>query len=77
MSQRGIKFNRNISQTDFITTMEKQFLDYPNGDKDDIIDTVSQMEEVFAKRFGETKQKQQEVAPPRSAITGREIQPRA
>lgn len=47
MSQKWIKWNRNISDTSFISKMESQFLEFPNGDHDDIIDTLSQAIEVF------------------------------
>jgi len=51
MSQKGIKFNRNISQPDFISRMESQLLQFPNGDHDDHPDCLSQMIEVFRKRW--------------------------
>lgn len=50
MSQKGVKFNRNISQPDFIPKMEAQLLQFPNGDHDDHPDCLSQMVEVFRKR---------------------------
>lgn len=50
MSQKGVKFNRNISDPTFIPKLERQFLEYPNGNHDDIIDTVSQGVEVFRKQ---------------------------
>jgi hypothetical protein len=50
MSQKGIKFNRNISQPDFISRMESQLLQFPNGDHDDHPDCLSQMIEMFRKR---------------------------
>lgn len=50
MSQKWIKFNRNIPNTGFIAKMERQFLEFPNWDHDDVIDTVSQWIEVFRKR---------------------------
>ena len=31
----------------FINKIETQFLEYPNGDHDDVIDTLSQMVDVF------------------------------
>lgn len=43
MSQKWIKTNRNISQPNFIFSMENQFLEYPNAEKDDITDTIEQM----------------------------------
>lgn len=30
MSQKGVKFNRNISDPTFIPKLERQFLEYPN-----------------------------------------------
>lgn len=50
MSQKWIKFNRNIPSAWFIAKMERQFLEFPNWDHDDIPDTVSQAIEVFKKR---------------------------
>lgn len=47
MSQQGIKFSRNMTDQNFISKLETQFLEYPNGDHDDCIDTCSQMLEVF------------------------------
>jgi phage terminase large subunit-like protein len=49
MSQQGIKFNRNMPDKNFIAKMERQFLEFPNADHDDIIDVVSQAVEVFRK----------------------------
>jgi len=50
MSQQGIKFNRNIVDSNFIPRTERQFLEFPNGDHDDIIDCISQAIEVFRKK---------------------------
>jgi len=47
MSQKGIKFNRNMSDPKFIPEMEKQFLEFSGWDKDDICDTVAQMAFMF------------------------------
>lgn len=66
MSQQGIKFNRNISDGTFVPKIEKQFLEYPNGDHDDIIDTISQAIEVFRKK---TEVKLQEIPTQYSSIT--------
>jgi phage terminase large subunit-like protein len=41
MSQQGIKFNRSIDKN-LINKMETQFLEFPNGDHDDIIDMIAQ-----------------------------------
>ena len=51
MSQKGIKFNRNISQPDFISKLESQLLQSPNWDHDDHPDCLSQMIEVFRKKI--------------------------
>lgn len=50
MSQKGIKFNRNIADVQFIAKLERQLLEFPNSDHDDISDTLSQCVEVFRKR---------------------------
>lgn len=50
MSQKALKIHRNISDNTFIPRLESQFLQYPNGKHDDIIDTVSQAFEVFHKK---------------------------
>jgi len=57
MSQQGLRFNRNMSDKSFINKLETQFLEYPNGDHDDVIDCVSQAIEVFRKKWilGEKK----------------------
>jgi predicted phage terminase large subunit-like protein len=47
MSQKGIKFNRNMPK---LNKIERQFLEFPQGNHDDIIDTVSQAVEVFRKK---------------------------
>lgn len=47
MSQKWIKFNRNMSDVQFVTKMERQLLEFPNWDHDDIADTLSQCVEVF------------------------------
>lgn len=47
MSFKWILSNRNMVYSTFIPKMERQFLEFPNGDHDDVIDTVSQMVEVF------------------------------
>lgn len=66
MSQKGIKFNRNIVQPDFISRMESQLLQFPNGDHDDHPDCLSQMIEVFRKK---TEVKPQERPTQYSSIT--------
>jgi predicted phage terminase large subunit-like protein len=48
MSQLGMKFNRNI-WWDFLNKLEKQLLDFPNGDHEDHPDCVSQWIIVFRK----------------------------
>ncbi len=60
MSQKWIKFNRNISDPLFIPKMERQFLEFPNWDHDDIIDTVAQAKDVFTKRWEVEKKPVQE-----------------
>jgi len=50
MSQRGVKFSKNISQPDFVPKLERQLLEFPNGDHDDHPDCLSQMIEVFRKK---------------------------
>ena len=47
MSQWWLLFNRNMTDRNFVTKAENQFLEYPVWDHDDIIDTISQMFEVF------------------------------
>jgi predicted phage terminase large subunit-like protein len=47
MSQKGIKFNRNMPK---LNKIERQFLEFPQGNHDDIIDTVSQAVEVLRKK---------------------------
>ena len=60
MSQKGIKFNRNMSDPAFVPKMERQFLEFPNGDHEDIIDTVSQGIEMFRRAHPPKQQKQEE-----------------
>lgn len=50
MSQRGVRFSKNISQPDFIFKLERQLLEFPNWDHDDHPDCLSQMIEVFRKK---------------------------
>ena len=71
MSQKGIKFNRNIVQPDFISRMESQLLQFPNGDHDDHPDCLSQMIEVFRKK---TEVKPIERPTQYSSITGLPLQ---
>ena len=47
MSQQWIKWNKSMPDKTFINKIETQFLEYPNGDHDDVIDTLSQMVDVF------------------------------
>lgn len=49
MSMQWVKFSRNLDK-DFLSKLERQFLEFPNADHDDIIDTVSQAVEVFKKK---------------------------
>jgi phage terminase large subunit-like protein len=42
MSQKALKINRNIMDKTFVPKLESQFLDFPNGKHDDIIDDISQ-----------------------------------
>jgi predicted phage terminase large subunit-like protein len=51
MSQKAVKFNKNISDQNFIFKTEKQFLEFPNWDHDDIIDTITQAEEQLKNRW--------------------------
>lgn len=62
MSQKWIKFNRNMSDPSFVSRMERQFLEFPNGDHEDIIDTISQGIEMF-RRAHPVKQQKQETTP--------------
>jgi len=57
MSQKGIKFSKNIADPAFVPKMERQFLEFPNWDHDDIIDDLAQWVEVFRdnKRIGEKR----------------------
>ena len=57
MSQQWIKTNRNIVDPLFISKMEWQFLSFPNGDHDDIIDTLAQMVDVFRDKRKKTNEK--------------------
>jgi hypothetical protein len=50
MSQQWIRFNRNITDQSFIHKAENQFLEFPNWNHDDVIDTISQAIEVFRKK---------------------------
>lgn len=53
----------------FINRMESQFLEYPNGDHDDIIDCISQGVEMFKKtKLGMEEEKPKE---PRTYIDPR------
>lgn len=69
MSQKGIKFNRNIS--DFVATLEKQLLDFPNGNHDDHPDCLAQGIEVFRRKPEVKEQKERIVI---SSITRKQIQ---
>lgn len=50
MSQQGIKFNRNMRDTQLIAKLERQALEYPSGDHDDVIDCLAQAIYVFKER---------------------------
>lgn len=50
MSQKAIKFNRNIPQPNFISKLERQLLEFPNWDHDDHPDCLSQWINVFRNR---------------------------
>lgn len=50
MSQQWIKSNRNMRDSAFVNKMERQFLEFPNWDHDDVIDCIAQMIEVFRKK---------------------------
>lgn len=72
MSQQWWKFNRNISQPNFITKLERQLLEFPNGDNDDHIDCLAQAEAVFK----QTQEKQISIPKARTIIdprTGKKI----
>lgn len=53
MSQKGLKFNRNVSDRNRLFKAERQFLEFPFSDRDDIIDTISQGAEVFKYMYEE------------------------
>jgi hypothetical protein len=42
MSQKGVKFRSDMEDRVFMIKLEKQFLEFPNGKHDDLIDTVEQ-----------------------------------
>jgi len=54
MSMQWLKFNRNISDTAFLSKTETQFLEFPNADHDDIIDCIAQAVEMFKFRAKST-----------------------
>jgi len=54
MSMKWFKFSRNLDKN-FLFKSEQQLLEYPNGDHDDIIDTMWQSVEVFRKREEKAK----------------------
>lgn len=72
MSQKWIKFNRNISDTKFLPKIERQFVEFPVWDHDDLIDCLAQAIEVFRKRIEKQIPVSREVI---SAITNRPIEP--
>ena len=51
-----------MSDPSFVSRMERQFLEFPNGDHEDIIDTISQGIEMF-RRAHPVKQQKQETTP--------------
>lgn len=51
---KWLKFSRNLDKN-FLFKTEQQLLEYPNGDHDDIIDTMWQSVEVFRKREEKAK----------------------
>ena len=55
-SQQGIKSNRNMVDNGFIIKLETQALEFPNSDHDDVLDTLSQMIEVFRSKGNADKQ---------------------
>lgn len=59
MSMKWLKFSRNLDKN-FLFKTEQQLLEFPNGDHDDIIDTLWQAIETFRKRT--EKEKPQERA---------------
>jgi predicted phage terminase large subunit-like protein len=69
MSQQGIKFNRSIDKN-LINKMETQFLEFPNGDHDDIIDMIAQWAAVFRKWV---QPKPKEEKPKINPLTGQYI----
>ena len=50
MSQKWWKFNRNITQPNFLAKLEKQLLEFPFWDHDDHPDCLSQAQEVFSNK---------------------------
>lgn len=73
MSQKGVKINRELKQPWLLNKIERQFLEYPNWDNDDCIDTISQAAEVFRSKASKPVHVTQQTQP-RSSITNKPIQ---
>jgi hypothetical protein len=67
MSMQWLRFNRNMTDKWFVSKAETQFLEYPNGDHDDVIDVISQWVEVFRKKSSLWEKKVRRVKKVRSA----------
>jgi phage terminase large subunit-like protein len=76
MSQKWVKFNRNIKQPWLLNKIETQFLEFPHGNHDDCIDTISQAVEVFRKRNPVARVMPTQQKEVRSAITNRPMKER-
>lgn len=74
MSQKGVKFNRELKQPWLLNKIERQFLEYPNWDHDDCIDTISQAVELFRSKSAKAVHIEPPRVVPRSSITNKPIQ---
>jgi predicted phage terminase large subunit-like protein len=73
MSMQWIKFSKNISDKNIIPKLERQLLEYPNSDHDDIMDTLSQAIEVFRKKWIWESKEPPRISNQYSSITGKPI----
>ena len=65
MSQKWFKIRRDLVTPWFNTKMETQFLQFPNADHDDIIDTVNQWVEVLREYTKKEEKREEKPAKPR------------
>ena len=71
MSQKWLKTNKSMPDKTFINKMERQFLEFPVGDHDDIPDVLAQSMIMHNRKHWQSKKKEQK--PIVSAITRKSI----